>query len=268
MPKEDIIWKSKKAAELWHQDFSLKGKGSGIIDEKYVENYIASKRKVKVVSLGVGTGRELEWLNKLKNIREIIGIDYSQSMLDVCKEVAKKCHTRVSLIKDNLLSLKKFAKFIKGEKSPLIFVCLINTLGNFEEKDREKVLKKVNGLMKRKDRLILCLYKRPERIKTKMFLPRQIKIKGNSEREIKLGEAIEYAFYKFWWSPILDRYRRLPRFWYDDKTNNITIYVGKKKILISHRFSGEEIKELCQEAKLKIEKLIEGKFMWVVILKT
>jgi len=47
----------------------------------------------------------------------------------------------------------------------------------------------------------------------------------------------------------------------------VTIYVGKEKVLISHRFSKEEIKKLAQNAKFKIEKLIEGKFMWVVILK-
>ena len=42
---------------------------------------------------------------------------------------------------------------------------------------------------------------------------------------------------------------------------------GKKKIVISHRFSKEEIKDMAKIAKFKIEKLIEGKFMWVVMLK-
>jgi len=40
-------------------------------------------------------------------------------------------------------------------------------------------------------------------------------------------------------------------------------------ILAGERKFGEgEIKKLCQKAKLKIEKLIEGKFMWVGVLKT
>ena len=113
----------------------------------------------------------------------------------------------------------------------------------------------------------MCLYKRPERIKAKIFLPRQIKIKGNSGRKIKLGTLIEYGCLEFLWIPILEKYHRLPRFWYDEKTDDVTIYVGKEKILISHRFSEEEIKKLCKIVKLKIEKLIEGKFMWIVILK-
>jgi len=121
--------------------------------------------------------------------------------------------------------------------------------------------------MKKGDKLVLCLYKRPERIKTKIKLPPQIKIKGNSGRRVKLGTLIEYGCLDFFWLPILEKYHQLPRFWYNEKTDDVTIYVGKEKVLISHRFSKEEIKKLAQNAKFKIEKLIEGKFMWVVILK-
>jgi len=144
---------------------------------------------------------------------------------------------------------------------------LLNTLGNFTQKEREKILKSVRNLMRKKDRLILCLYKRPERIKAKIKLPPQIKVIGNSGRKIKLGTLIEYGCLEFFWLPILEKYHQLPRFWYNEKTDDVTVYVGKEKILISHRFSEEEIKKLAEIAKLKIEKLIEGKFMWVVISK-
>jgi ubiquinone/menaquinone biosynthesis C-methylase UbiE len=263
--KEEIIWKHKKATELWCKEISLKG--SGIVDEKYVKEYIASKRNVKVVSLGIGSGRELNWLDKLRNIKGVIGIDYSPDFLDICRKVADKCKVKVICIKDNLFSLKRFKRFIKNERLPLIYICLLNTLGNFTQKEREKVLKNVRNLMKRRDRLVLCLYKRPERIKAKIKLPSQIKIKGNSGSRIKLGTLIEYGGLEFLWIPILEKYHQLPRFWYNEKTDDVTIYVGKEKILISHRFSKEEIKELAKIAKLKIEKIIEGKFMWVVILK-
>lgn len=265
MPKEEIIWKHKKAAELYVKGITQEA--SGVADEKYVKDYINSKRNVKVVSLGIGTGRELNWLDKLKNIKEVVGIDYSSDFLDVCKKVAGKCKVKVNLIKDNLFYLKRFKKLIRNEGSPLIYVCLLNTLGNFTAKEREKILKNVRNLMKKKDRLILCLYKKPEKIKAKIALPPQIKIKGNSGRKIKLGTLIEYGCLEFFWLPILEKYYRLPRFWYNEKTDDVTIYVDKKKILISRRFSEEEIKELCKEVKLKIEKLVEGKFMWVVILK-
>jgi len=217
--------------------------------------------------LGIGVGRELYWLNKLTKIKEIIGIDYSREMLDICKEVAKKYQVKVSLIKDNLLSLKKFKNYLKNEKLPLIYICLINTLGNFGKEDRRKVLKNLHNLIKKKDILILCLYKRPEEIKARMFLPSQIKTKGNLGTKTRLGELIEYACYEALWPPILEKYHQLPRFWYNDKTNDITISAGERKILISHRFSREEIIEMVKKTKLKIEKLIEGKFMWVVILK-
>jgi len=264
--KEEIIWRHKKAAEVYTK--GILEKAAGVVDEKYVKNYIASKRNVKVVSLGIGSGRELSWLDKLKNIKEVIGIDYSPDFLEICKKVAKKCRVKVSCVKDNLFSLEKFKKFIKNEKLPLIYICLLNTLGNFTQKEREKVLKNVKKLMRKKDRLVLCLYKRPERIKTKISLPPQIKIKGNSGRRIKLGTLIEYGGLEFFWLPILEKYHQLPRFWYNEKTDDVTIYVGKEKILISHRFSEEEIKEMAQITKLKIEKLIEGKFMWVIVLKT
>lgn len=265
MPEERIIWRNKKAAGIYHREVAREN--PGVIDENYIKNYIISKRKVKVVSLGIGVGRELYWLDKLNNIKEVVGIDYSQEMLDFCKEITERYKIKVTLIKDDLLSLKKFKNLIRNEKYPLIYICLINTFGDFEEEERVKILKNLKYLIKKKDRLILSLNKRPETIKARTFLPLQIRSKGNSTTRFKLKTAIEYMFYEFFWPPLLERYHRLPRFWYDDKTNNITIYIGKKKILISHRFSKEEIKKLSREAKLKIEKLIEGKFMWVVILK-
>jgi len=264
LTREEIIWKHKKADELYSKKVSEEA--SGVRDEKYVKDYIASKRNVKVVSLGIGSGRELKWLDKLKNIKEVIGVDYSLDFLEICAREAEKYKVKVVCIKDNLFSLKKFEKFIKKEKLPLIYICLLNTLGNFTQKEREKILRNVRNLMKKKDRLILCLYKRPERIKAKTKLPPQIQIKGNSGRKVKLGTLIEYGCLEFFWLPILEKYHQLPRFWYNEKTDDVTIYVGKEKILISHRFSEEEIKKLAQIANLKIEKLIEGKFMYIVIL--
>jgi len=266
MPKESIFWKHKKAVKLYHKKFS-KG-SSGVTDEKHIKEFITTLKKgVKVVSLGIGSGRELNWLDELKNVKEIIGIDYSDDFLNICREVAAECKIRVTLIKDNLFSLRKLKRVVKNEKLPLIYVCLINTLGNFEEKERKKVLKNVKNLMRKKDRLILALYKRPNEIKTRMFLPPQIRLRGGLERKIKLGTLIEYSHFDFFWLSTFEKYHCFPRFWYNDKTDDVTVYVGKEKILISHRFSKEEIKELAQKTKFKIEKLIEGKFMWTTILR-
>jgi len=266
MPKESIFWKHKKAVKLYHKKVSKQS--SGVIDEKHIKEFITTLKKgVKVVSLGIGSGRELSWLKKLKNIKEIIGIDYSDDFLNICREVAAECKIKATLIKDNLFYLRKLKKVVKNEKLPLIYVCLINTLGNFEEKERKKVLKNVKNLMRKKDRLILSLYKRPNEIKTRMFLPPQIRLRGGLERKIKLGTLIEYSYIEFLWVTIFEKYHCFPRLWYNEKNNDVTIYAGKEKVIISHRFSKEEIKELAQKTKLKIEKFIEGKFMWVVVLK-
>jgi len=52
MPKEQIIWRHKRAAELYHKKISQIA--SGVVDEKYVKDYISSKKRAKVVSLGIG----------------------------------------------------------------------------------------------------------------------------------------------------------------------------------------------------------------------
>jgi ubiquinone/menaquinone biosynthesis C-methylase UbiE len=162
--KKEIIWKHKKAAELYTK--GILEEASGVADEKYIKDYIEKKRNVKVVSLGIGSGRELDWLDKLKNVKEVIGIDYSPDLLEICRKVAEKCKVKVICLKDNLFSLKIFKKFIKKEKLPLIYICLINTLGNFTQKEREKVLKNVRNLMKKKDRLIFLQNWQPEKFQT------------------------------------------------------------------------------------------------------
>ena len=258
-----IIWSYPKADRLYHSTTSKRF--SGVIDEDYVKKYLQRQKDIKVVSLGIGTGRELKWLDKLRNVKEIIGVDYSSSMLKICREVSEKYSKEVVLIKDDLLSFKKFKNYLEDEELPIVYICLINTLGNFEEKHREKILRNVKNLMEEKDRLILCLYKIPERIKTKIKIPSILKV-SHGERE-KITLSIEYYFNEVLWSSLYERYHKIPRFTYQNESNDVAVYLGKKKVFISHRFSEGEIKKLCRITKLKIEKLIEGKFMWVVMLK-
>lgn len=59
-----IVWFCPKSAEFYH--FITSKRFSGIVDEKIVKKYIKKQKEVKIVSLGVGTGRELNWLDKLK----------------------------------------------------------------------------------------------------------------------------------------------------------------------------------------------------------
>lgn len=265
MPASSILWKFKSVPERYWEE-ALKKKA--LEDEKYVINYLKKNKNIKVVSLGIGPGRELTWLKNIASIKSIIGIDYSQPMLDFCKRVAERFNLNTSLIRDNLLSLKKAKKIVEKERLSLFYICLINTLGNFTDFERIKIINLLRTLIKKKDRLIFCLDKRLEKRVDKIFrLPACVKIK-NKDQEKKIKEVLHYSTYYFFWDSILKGQELLPRFWYDDKTNNLTIYSGKKKIFISHRFSKEEIIGMAKKAKFKIEKMIEGKFMWVVILKT
>ena len=242
--------------------------GISDLDEIPIINYIRNFSKpVVVVSLGIGTGRELRWLNKIKNVSGIIGIDYSEPMLKFCGKHATKYKKRITLLKDDILNPVESKKKLLKIKKPIIYVCLHNTLGNFSPTERKIALRKVKNLLKEEDRLILCLYKILEKSVIDAFnLPPSLHVKSEKEK-LKLAQLLEYPFLPQFWNPIIKKFQQLPRFWYDEKENDVAIYAGNKKVFISHRFSEEEIKKLAQIAKLKIEKLIEGKFMYVVMLK-
>ena len=83
--------------------------------------------------------------------------------------------------------------------------------------------------MKRKDRLILTLYKRPEKSKIEIInkIPLFLKIRSKEEKA-KLLQLIEYPFLPQFWDPIIKKFRVLPRFWYDEKEHDMAVYVGKK----------------------------------------
>jgi len=265
MPSGSFVWKFKSVPKIYWEEASRK---SALTDEKNVINYIKNSGEIKIVSLGIGPGRELTWLRRLKNVGEIIGIDYSQPMLIICREVADYLKLKVVLIKDDLLYLKKAKKITKKESLPLFYICLINSLGNFLAKNRIKVLKIVKGIMKKGDRLIVCLDKRPWERRGKIFRTSSyLKIKNRKKEGRILGEILEYSSFALFWDPILKKQYSLPRFWYDEKNNDIVVYAGKNKVFISHRFAKEEIEKLYKKAGLKIEKLIGGKAMYTVISK-
>lgn len=243
-------------------------KMSGVLDEIPVINFIKNFRKsTAIVSLGIGTGRELEWLDEIKNISKIIGIDFAKSTLKFCRKRAKKCKKKIILLKDDMTNPVKLEKKVSKIKEPVIYISLINTLGNFSSKERELVFQRTKDLMKKKDRLVLCLYKRIDKaIVDSINLPSYLRPKSKKEK-VKLTEIIEYALVPILWEPLLKKYNQLPRFWYNEKGNDLVVYMTEKKVFISHRFSKEEIKKLHKKAGLKIEKLAEGKAMCTVISK-
>jgi len=267
------IWKHRETPKHYFNYFynEISKRMAGVKDEKYivgfVNNFNPKKNKI-IVNLGIGPGRELPWLVKLKNISEIIGVDYSPAMLSFCKKQAEKYKKKITLIKDNFFTLKKLSKIVKKEKKPIIFICLLNTIGNFTEKKRIKILKIFKRLMQKQDRLILTVYKPIEkvRINIKRFPPH---LRPVSKEDIsKLYEIMICAVAGFFWDSAFTYYEgKMPQFGYNKRTRDLTVHVERKKIYISHRFTEKEIKELHKKANLKIEKLIEGKLMFIVVSK-
>lgn len=259
------IWSHPKTPATWDK---IVKRYLGLSDEIFLMDYIKNfGKKVVVCDLGIGTGRLLKEFDKFKNISEIIGIDYSKPMLSFCQKRAQKCKKKVILLEEDIKNLVNLEKEVAKIKKPIIYICLLNTFGNFLPQERKLVLQKIKNLMKKEDRLILCLYKRPEKAVIEAInLPPYLKIKSK-RKKVKLAEIIEYTLYPTYWHPVLDKFNQPPRFWYDEKENDIAIYVEKEKVFISHRFSKEEIKELGKITGLKLEKLIEGKLMYIVIFK-
>ena len=248
------------------QDFS-----SGIDDEKIIENFINKylpQRQKIIVDLGIGTGRELPWLDNTFAISEIIGIDYSSEMLKFCRIEAKKCKHEVKLINDNLLKTTILPKLVKTYKEPFIFLSLMNTFGNFYKGERITVLKNLSSLLKKSDRIILALYKNSQRVKILRDLENSpyLQAKKPKDKAI-LAELIEYGLLPFFWTSVMDKYHTLPRFWYDKINNDVVIHIDGKRLLASHRFAKEEIENEFKVSGLRIDKIIEGKSMWIAVGK-
>ena len=137
-----IIWAGLKSPAEYEK--AIKATSPGLGDEIFVKNYIEEIKKfVIIVSLGIGTGRELSWLEEIKNISQIIGIDYAESMLNFCRKIRKKFRKKLILIREDMLYPKKLEKKVKKFKKIIIYLCLENTFGNFIKKERKIFLKKL-----------------------------------------------------------------------------------------------------------------------------
>lgn len=245
---------------------------SGVVDENIVvnliEKYKIGEKKI-IVDLGIGTGRELAWLDKLRNIKKIVGIDYSPAMIAFCKKVAKTCIHKVDLFLEDLFHpqyLKAFA--LENRTNPLIYLSLINSFGNFTKEERPKILKNLRSLIKTNDRIIISIYKTTQHVKREYNSKNHLSFKPKDPQDKKyLAQIIEYGSYDFLWNSVIDKYHTLPRFWYDKKTNDIVIHINGKRLYISHRFTKEEIQKEFKKSGLKIDKIIEGKAMWIVVGK-
>lgn len=262
------LWFNPQTPSTYHQKVK---EMSGVPDEKLVanliNNYLPLRKKI-VIDLGIGTGRELEWLDQSLGVSKIIGVDYSKEMLIFCEKEAGKCKHEVKLVNDNLLKSVILPKLTKVYKEPFIFLSLINTFGNFSKAERIIILKNLCSLSKKSDRVILALYKNSQQVKLLNVVKNSpyFQTKEPEDKAI-LAELIEYGLLPFFWTSVMDKYHTLPRFWYDKINNDVVVHVDGKRLFASHRFAKEEIEHEFKESGLKIDKIIEGKAMWIVVGK-
>lgn len=267
MNLRDTFWNFPLTPKIYHEEY--KPPASVEADEKRLAQIIKQFKPQgpkTIVDLGIGTGRELTWLNKLTGIKEIIGLDYSDSMLTYCKKELKKYKNRILLIKDDLRKLKVLPKIIKERNGTIIYLSLMNTFGNFTPPERRKTLSQVKQLMRPDDFLVLMLYK-----ENQMSVARKNGLTNfylkllpkNKEDFLTLYRMIEYGKMPMFWEMAADKYFQPPKVIYRDRS--IKVYLNKRTILISHRFTRQEIMEEFKEAGLKIAKLIEGKAMWIAV---
>ncbi|MEM3555601.1 MAG: hypothetical protein QXF56_02700 [Candidatus Micrarchaeia archaeon] len=219
--------------------------------------------------MGIGPGRALEWLGGIKDVAFIVGVDFSKPMLEFCGRIAKKCSKRVILIQEDFRSLSKTKMLVRRWGIPKIFVCLVNTLGNFPIKERVRVLRSVRKVMSKKDRFVVMLYKLPEDMRIDgaaiKRIPPHLRPRGCDIA--KYLELIDYSFQSWIWNPVVEIFGVPPIITYDEKTHDIAVYANKKKVFSSHRWRKSEIEDIFKKAGLRVYRVIEGNYAYVVISK-
>lgn len=265
------MWTHEKIPADYHKFFSSEipsGTGDEPIVANFFNNYLPGIKKT-IVDMGIGSGRELAWIDKIGDLSDIIGIDYSKPMLSFCGKQKRILKHELILIEDDLLKLESTAKIVRRFDEPLVYVSLINSFGNFAKDERITFLKGLRSLVRSDDRIILCVYKRPTAAMSKnlpVFFPEAAVPKAKIDAK-RLCFIREYALIPYVWHEAIEE-GGFPCFWYDKKDNDIIIHVDGKRMVISHRFYKEEIIDLAKVSGLLIDKIITGKFMYVAILKT
>ena len=165
----DEVWYNKEACEAYVNEQEkvtmVRSKDREMMLE-VLSHYLPDEDKVHV-GLGIGGGLDFKLTNNIPHVVRRIGVDYSPTMLKLCKEK----HPNTELIKDDLLHLKKLKKVLKKEDKPVFLTLMTNTLGNFSSEDRSRVVRSIRKLMKDNDLLVAELYKRPELISIDPGLP-------------------------------------------------------------------------------------------------
>lgn len=231
----------------------------------YIEKFSKNKKAV-MIDMGLGTGRELVLLKDNKNIKKIIGIDYSESMLAFSRRVWNNFPIPIVLIKDDFVTFANSQEKIKAIDSPKIFILFFGTINNTIREDRMKLLSTVKWLMTKEDRFIVEFSKIPDKQRVEYRHP-WLRFKKKVE-EKWFREAEFYAQLGWFWKAVQKNFNATPQFFYQKNTHDITVTVtGIGSCFFSHRFTEAEIRELINQSGLKLEELREGQEMYSAVIK-
>lgn len=248
MGRSDRLWHFPLTAELHHL---YEKESERTVDEEIVKRLLAESGEHVVVDLGIGAGRELEWLRESPTTSRVIGVDYSTRMLRKGMELWKGFEKKLVFVDDDITKLSNLAMVIGQENQPCYYISLANTLGNLEYEERAQAFNRVASVMKPADRLVAVLYKMP---KSKRGWSEEIEY---YKKNFPIYERIVWEMFK---TPI--------HYSYDTGERNVVFGTQNTPICISHRWTKQEIKELCRDSGLLLEYLYVGKYAYIPICKS
>ncbi len=245
MALSDPFWKHPLTAELYHNTDKASDK---FADEVLISDFLKGQDSHVLVDLGIGTGRELDWLRGIQSIESVIGLDYSPHMINLCMEIWHNYSKRLILFPDDFEKLQNLSQVLKEEPKPAVFLSLSNTFGNLPPGRRAKALKKISSVARSGDRFVFALYKRKAG-------------KDNYAAEVEYYKKNYPMFDRVVW----DLHGTLAVYEYDEKNHNIVIGSGKEPVYISHRWAKDEVSNLFSSAGLEFEKIIEGAHTYICV---
>ncbi len=221
------------------------GKGPKRKEEAEAVQKILPDGKKVIVDLGIGPGTEVTWLCKIPDVVRIVGIDITRPFLEYCAKKYGKTCKKLVLVEDNFFSPKNSIKILSNVEGQKVGLMLVNTYGNFERHERQKLL---HTWAKYLDYMILSL------IKYK-------KAKGDLARQI-ISQVEFYALLAFVWNSLYAKYKRYPVFFFDPNERKVIFFVDGKRVFISHRWlPGELEKEIPPE--WRVDKVVETDHFFV-----
>ncbi len=220
-------------------------------EERQIVTEILPKEEITIVDLGIGPGRELRWLCKLKNIRAIVGIDITRPFLEYCRRThARECKIPLYLVEENFFRPRQSIEVLGRLPGKKVGLMLVNTFGNFEREERMRLLKTWRPHL---DYFVLSL------LKYRQFT-------GDLARLI-ISNVEFYALLSFVWNSLYAKYHRYPTFFFDPNSRDVIFHIAGKRVFISHRWLPGELERELPEG-WNVERVIEGDHFLVYLLRS